>query len=228
MKEAACRPLALITATVLPGVVIGRLAGRNVKELFLEVSGDASEYDDLECLCLLSSRLALFGALISLGASLTGRSVKVSPGISEGGRPANRLRGGRARCKQWYRYSGSISDIFSSLLRCFVWMFQKSRALRGRAMQAGLGKCPVQSHWKELGRREMVQHSTQPISNQRLSALMDLERWQRLVPRVTRGRAARGARRSFLVQHRAHMDLYLLVGRPIAGRFVSRRDRGER
>ena len=78
MNEAACRPLALITAIVLSGVVIGRLAGRKVKELFLDVSGDASEYDDLECLCLLSSRLELLAPLISLDAGLRGRSVKVS------------------------------------------------------------------------------------------------------------------------------------------------------
>jgi len=70
MREAACLPLAFMTAMVLSGEVIARFAGRNVKELFLDVSGEASEYDDLECLCLLSSWawLMLLAILISLGA----------------------------------------------------------------------------------------------------------------------------------------------------------------
>jgi hypothetical protein len=44
MKEAAWRPLALMTAMVLDGDGMDRLAGRKVNELFLDAErGDASE-----------------------------------------------------------------------------------------------------------------------------------------------------------------------------------------
>lgn len=65
MREAAWRPLALMRAMVLFGEGICRLAGRKVRELFLDTRGDASEYDDRECLCLLpmvgdDDRMSLF------------------------------------------------------------------------------------------------------------------------------------------------------------------------
>ncbi len=82
ISEAACRPAALITAMVLLGVGIDRLVGRKVSELFLETRGDASEYDDLECLCFLSaSSRVLLGTLISLGAGRMARSACTSLGI---------------------------------------------------------------------------------------------------------------------------------------------------
>jgi hypothetical protein len=59
------------------------LAGRKFNELFLEVSGEASEYDDRECLCLLSSLLAVLATRMSRGTVLMASSERSSAAIGK-------------------------------------------------------------------------------------------------------------------------------------------------
>jgi hypothetical protein len=66
---------------VLSGDGMDRLAGRKVRELFREVRGEASVYEDLECLCVLCP-FVIFANLMSFGAARITRSERSSAGIA--------------------------------------------------------------------------------------------------------------------------------------------------
>ena len=121
---------------VLSGEGIGRFAGRKVNELFRDIRGDASEYDDRECLCLLSSELAFVTALISRGTGLMGSSECSSAAI---GKKVVGRRSARNLC--WFSMGKSFSDSCprkKGSKRKFLglrgWIAQVSGAWRNRCL----------------------------------------------------------------------------------------------